>query len=289
MIEVLMILLGLFSVFLLVLRLLGKTVSITNVGEDPRIKNLQDELAEVTKSLQESDRQKTEFLAMLSHELRNPLAPITHSIQIINNSKNDGAVEDAKKVIGRQTDHLVRLVDSLLDTQRIQTGKITIKKSIFPIQESLKTAHEAISLLSQKDHLRVILDMPAEDVLINADRTRLDQVFINIFTNSVRFSQENGHLWVKVNVEGNHINIHFQDDGVGIASDLLPKVCEPFVQGEQTLDRPFGGLGVGLTLVKHMIEAHDGKLTINSSGKDQGTIVIIQLKKSSIAADDRSD
>ena len=235
------------------------------------------ELEEANGRLLEADKAKNEFLAMLSHELRNPLAPISTSLMIIKESQNPHAVRDAKGVMERQVSHLKKLVDDLLDTQRIRHGKIALQKDSFAIQCAVKAAHEAVSAMTTKDDFQIFIDLPEGDIWLNGDQDRIVQVFTNLFNNSIKFARPQGQLVVRVETTPDHVVVHFKDDGCGITADLLPRVCEPYVQGQQGIDRPQGGLGIGLSLVKYIVEAHQGTINISSPGKDRGASVTVRL------------
>ncbi len=253
----------------------AEEVRLVNENLEEMIQKRTVELEDVNRRLLDADRQKNEFLAMLSHELRNPLAPIATSLAIINESTDPVAVGDAKAVMSRQTRHLVKLVDALLDTQRIRLGKFNLEKSAFTFQDAIKTAHEVAAAGKMRPDFRTFIDVPKDDVWFYGDRDRVVQSFVNLFTNAMNFSRPAGSLVVRLELLQDVVIVIFRDDGIGIPEELLPVVFDPFVQGEQGIDRPNGGLGIGLSLVKYVVEAHGGTVRITSPGKDAGVTACV--------------
>ncbi|MDB6161865.1 MAG: histidine kinase [Gammaproteobacteria bacterium] len=210
-------------------------------------------------ALKDVNQRKDEFLAMLAHELRNPLAPIRNAAQILRaHSTEEPELEWARTVIERQTQHLVRLVDDLLDASRIVRGKIVLKKSTMEISELIQHAVDTSQPLirSRRHHLHVTL--PPGSLTIEGDLTRLAQALANLLNNAAKYTDEGGQIWLDVSTDTRDVVLRVRDSGPGIAPTLLPHVFDLFTQAERPLDRAQGGLGVGLTLVKVLIEMHGG-------------------------------
>jgi signal transduction histidine kinase/ActR/RegA family two-component response regulator len=228
--------------------------------------------------LAEADRRKDEFLAMLAHELRNPLAPIPSAIQVLQDfSPADVDLKWARDVIERQVQHLTRLVDDLLDVSRISRGKIILKK------EHIKLAHvvaDAVEIarphLEARKH-QLTVSQPPEPVWLEADATRLAQILSNLLNNAAKYTEKGGQIWLTVAREGEEAVLRVRDTGVGIAAAMLPHVFELFTQADRSLDRSQGGLGIGLTLVRHLVELHGGQVQACSGGLGQGSEFVVRL------------
>ncbi|MCC2959586.1 PAS domain S-box protein [Massilia sp. IC2-278] len=235
------------------------------------------ELRAAQAQLQESDRRKDEFLAMLSHELRNPLAPIRNALFLLD---QPGASHDqmrfAREVIGRQVGQLTRLVDDLLDVNRIAKGKIALQRATLDLGQLLqKTADDYRNVIGGQDR-DFTVSVCDEPLRVDGDETRLVQVLGNLLGNAAKFTPPGGHIALAAVRAGAHVNIHVRDNGAGIAPVLLPHVFEPFTQADQSLARTEGGLGLGLALVKSIIELHGGSVAIEST-PGEGTCVTVVL------------
>jgi PAS domain S-box-containing protein len=228
--------------------------------------------------LQEASRQMSDFVAMLAHELRNPLAPIRNAMQVMAlRGLEDPQLEWCRTVVDRQVAHLGRLVDDLLDVNRVTTGKIQLKCELVPIALVLERALESSSPLIQERKHHVEISFPEEPLLLHADPTRLAQVFLNLLNNAAKYTPANGLIQISGKAEGQNIVVRVRDNGVGIAPDLLPKVFDLFVQGSRSLDRAEGGLGIGLTLVREIVRLHGGSVSVSSAGVQQGTQFTVKL------------
>jgi PAS domain S-box-containing protein len=217
-----------------------------------------------------ADRRKDEFLAMLGHELRNPLAPILTALELMRFREETGG-ERERETIERQTRHLVRLVDDLLDISRITRGKIELRKQRVDLAAAIAHAVEMASpLLEQRNH-HVSIAAPRGLVFVDGDEFRLAQVFQNLLTNAAKYTPSGGSITVRLRLQDDHAIADVEDNGVGIAADVLPTIFEPFVQGAQKLDRSQGGLGIGLTLVRSLAELHGGRVTAYSAGPGHGS------------------
>ncbi|WP_141753367.1 hybrid sensor histidine kinase/response regulator [Duganella sp. HH101] len=226
-----------------------------------------------------SSRIKDEFLAMLGHELRNPLAPIVTALKLMKLRGADTAPEQA--VIERQVEHLVRLVDDLLDVSRIASGKVELRKETVQLAEVLNRAIEMASpLLEQKRH-RLLVDVPS--VRWHGDPARLAQVVSNLLSNAARYTPAGGHITLCTRIRQQTIQIQVTDDGSGIAPALLPHIFDLFVQGNRQLDRAKGGLGIGLALVRNLVQMHGGEVSAYSAGEGRGSTFTITLPDSLVA------
>jgi PAS domain S-box-containing protein len=198
--------------------------------------------------LQEASRQMGEFIAMLAHELRNPLAPIRNALQVMGLRRlGDPQLEWCRDVLDRQVSHLGHLVDDLLDVNRITSGKILLKPEAVDLASVIERAVESSTPLLQQRRHRLEIDLPRTPLVVRADPTRLSQVFLNLLNNAAKYTPEGGVVRIGAAAEGEHAVVRVRDNGVGIASDLLPRIFDLFVQGSRSLDRSEGGLGIGLT------------------------------------------
>jgi signal transduction histidine kinase/CheY-like chemotaxis protein len=209
--------------------------------------------------VQEADRRKNEFLAMLAHELRNPLAPIRNAVHIINGTQvADPTVVWARDVIGRQVDHMSRMVDDLLDVSRIVRGKVAVHMEPLLLSTLCERAVEASGPLLVARQQELTVDIPAEAVIMRGDLVRLSQVLSNLLNNASKFTDPQGKISLSASLQGEGVSITVADSGQGIEAEFLPHIFDLFAQGDQALDRAQGGLGIGLTLVKHLVELHKG-------------------------------
>ncbi|NYE63451.1 signal transduction histidine kinase [Duganella sp. 1224] len=231
-----------------------------------------------------SSRIKDEFLAMLGHELRNPLAPIVTALKLMKLRGQAGDTGQEQAVIQRQVDHLVRLVDDLLDVSRIASGKVELRKETVALAEVLNKAVEMASpLLEQKQH-RLLVDVPT--VRWHGDPARLAQVVSNLLSNAARYTPAGGHVTLATRVKGGTVQIQVTDDGNGIPAQLLPHIFDLFVQGNRQLDRAKGGLGIGLALVRNLVQMHGGQVSAYSAGEGRGSTFTITLPDSVVAEAD---
>jgi PAS domain S-box-containing protein len=229
-------------------------------------------------ALQEVNQRKDEFLAMLAHELRNPLTPIRNAGQILRlYAKGHPRLEWVRAVIERQSRHLTRLVDDLLDVSRIVRGQIAFEKSVVELNEVVHHALETSRHLLRERRQELTVSLPSESLRIDADLTRLAQVLANLLINAAKYTPEGGSIWLEAERHDEEIVLRVRDTGVGIASSLLPRVFDLFTQGARTLDRAQGGLGIGLTLVKRIVEMHGGTVEARSAGPGAGSEFIVRL------------
>jgi signal transduction histidine kinase/CheY-like chemotaxis protein len=239
------------------------------------------DLANARRDAEGANRAKDEFLAMLGHELRNPLAPILTALQLM--SIRDAAETTAKEraVIDRQVRHLMRLVDDLLDVSRIARGKIELSRENVELSRIVAQAVEMASPLLEERRHTLILSVPRTGLVINGDVTRLSQVIQNLLTNAAKYTEPGGQIHVRARRVEQSIELVVQDNGVGIPADMLPHVFDLFVQGRQSADRSKGGLGLGLTLVQTLVGLHNGTVEARSDGANHGSQFIVRLPPAS--------
>ncbi|MHB8623960.1 MAG: hybrid sensor histidine kinase/response regulator [Sulfuricaulis sp.] len=227
-------------------------------------------------ALRASDRDKDEFLAILAHELRNPLAPLRNGLQIMELAKNDGVmVAEVRQMMVRQLGHMVRLIDDLLDLSRVTQGKIELRKEQFDLALVIRDAVETSRpLIEAYDHKLSVL-LPRTPILLNADRTRLTQVFANLLNNSAKYTHQGGHIQLIVVSQDTEIVVRVIDDGIGIAADVLPRIFNILTQGQRMQAR--SGLGIGLSVVRGLVELHGGFVEAHSDGHGKGSEFIVHL------------
>ncbi len=230
-----------------------------------------------TARLTEADQRKDEFLATLAHELRNPLAPIRFALEALKVDAPSAIAARAREVIDRQVGQLVRLVDDLLDVSRITANKIQLRREPLDISRLMAIAAEAISPLATAAGQTLHVQPSSGPTLVDGDGARLVQVFTNVLQNAVKFTPRGGHIWFTADKESHEVVVRIRDTGVGIAADVLPRVFDMFHQAEPILERTTGGLGIGLTLARRLVEMQDGQIVIRSDGPGHGTEVEIRL------------
>jgi PAS domain S-box-containing protein len=239
------------------------------------------DITEIKKSedaLKEADRRKDEFLATLAHELRNPLAPLSNGLQIMQLAQqNPHAIEQARNMMERQLRHMVRLVDDLLEVSRISSGKIVLRTERTDIATVLHSAVETSRPFIEEAKHEFIVSLPSEPLELDADVTRLAQVFANLLNNAAKYTDPCGRVQIKAERQGPHVVVRVKDNGIGIPSEALPQVFEMFAQADQSIEKSRGGLGVGLTLAKHLVTMHDGAIEARSDGPGKGSEFIVRL------------
>jgi PAS domain S-box-containing protein len=250
----------------------GQTVGLVVVFQDITERKLHEQ------ALRDADRRKDEFLAMLAHELRNPLAPIRNSLNILRlMSQSDPAVEQVGQMMERQVNHMVRLVDDLLEVSRITRGKIELRLELVEVAGVVRSAVETSQpLISAAGH-QLAVSIPPEPLTVHADPVRLSQVISNLLNNSAKYTETGGQIWLTVRREDDHVAISVRDTGIGIAPEMLPNVFQLFTQVDRDSARAQGGLGIGLTLVKSLTEMHGGEVHAHSAGPGQGSEFVIRL------------
>jgi signal transduction histidine kinase/DNA-binding response OmpR family regulator len=236
--------------------------------------------ARLYKELENADRQKNEFLSMLAHELRNPLAPIRNAAEVIRLSAPEHTrLQWAREVIDRQLAHLVRLVDDLLDVSRITRGKIRLQRGPVDVAEVARVAVEASRPLIEKHGHALDVSLPAHPVEVDGDPARLTQVLTNLLNNAAKYTEDGGRIGLAVGPAGDDVVVRVKDNGVGIPPEMLTAVFDLFTQADRSLDRSQGGLGVGLTLVKRLVELHAGTVAAHSDGAGKGSEFVVRLPR----------
>jgi signal transduction histidine kinase len=234
------------------------------------------EIAEA--ELREADRRKDAFIATLAHELRNPLAPVRNAVQILQMA---GAVEAdaqrARTIIARQVAVMARLIDDLMDVSRINRGHIELRREPVELGRVLELAIEATRPHIQEFAHELTIEQPDLPVVLEADVTRLSQVFVNLLTNAAKYTERGGRIGITVRCEDGEVHVGVTDNGIGIPESQLESVFEMFAQVEDALSRSRGGLGIGLSLVKHLVELHGGRVAARSEGRGQGSTFTVSL------------
>lgn len=237
-----------------------------------------EELARANDALREADRRKDEFLATLAHELRNPLAPIRNSLEILSLAGDaPDAVRAQRERIERQVGHLQRLIEDLLDVSRITTGKMRLQTEPLALGEALEVALEASAPALGRAGVAVEVRAPDEPVRLVGDRVRLAQVFTNLLVNAAKFTESGGRVTVSVSVAGGTVSVAVADTGVGFPPELGPALFDLFTQGDRSLNRSQSGLGIGLALVRRLAEMHGGTATAASAGPGTGATFTVTL------------
>lgn len=248
-----------------VTRIVGNVVDIT-------------EQKRAEQALADANRRKDEFLSMLAHELRNPLAPICNALEIMRLCPpNDPRAFETRNLIDRNVSRLTRLVDDLLDVSRITLGKIRLKEDSIQLGSIVHEAVEiSLPLIESREH-RLSLNPAKEPLFVRGDATRLTQVVANVLNNAAKYTDNGGQIWVTLAREGNEAVLRVRDTGVGIGPEMIDCLFDPFTQADRSLDRSEGGLGIGLTVVRRLVELHGGKVSVQSDGPGQGSEFIIRL------------
>ena len=230
------------------------------------------------RALREADRHKDEFLAMLAHELRNPLAPIRNAVHVLGLMElAEPRVRWAQEIIERQVNHLARLVDDLLDASRIARGKIILKRETIEFAVLAEHVIQSARLLAENKGHRLAVRLPDQAVQLDGDPVRLSQLLLNLLDNAVKYTPDGGQIEFAARLDGQEIEISVRDNGMGITAELLPRVFDLFQQDERKLDRANGGLGIGLTLVQHLAGMHGGWVEAYSAGPGLGSTFTVRL------------
>jgi signal transduction histidine kinase len=239
---------------------------------------LRDLLQQRSQELTEANRQKDEFLATLAHELRNPLAPIRNAVHIVQlKSHPDPEVQWGLEVIDRQLQQMIRLIDDLLDLSRITRNTLDLRKERVDLGEVLQVAVETSRPLIEEGGQEFVVTPPPEPIDLDADPIRLAQVISNLLNNAAKYTERGGHIWLTAERQGSEAVVTVRDTGIGIPAEMLPRIFEMFMQVDRSLERPQGGLGVGLTLVKRILDLHGGTITAHSDGPGTGSTFSIRL------------
>ncbi|MFL5243138.1 MAG: ATP-binding protein [Gemmataceae bacterium] len=249
----------------------GKVIGAVNILVDITERKRDEE------ALKESDRRKSEFLAMLSHELRNPLAPLRNGMQILRLTRADGEADKPLSIMERQLEQMVHLIDDLLDLSRIANGKIELRKCGMDLVLAVKDAVETSRPLILERRHKLTVGLPPKPVWVDGDRNRLAQVFANLLNNSARYTEPGGHIRLAVEQQGSDVVVSVKDDGAGIPEEKVDAIFEMFTQVDRDLERSQGGLGIGLNLVRGLVEMHGGRVEACSDGPGKGSEFIVRL------------
>ncbi len=256
-----------------------RTAVTTWQGRPAYLASLRDitERKRAEEALREADRRKDEFLAMLAHELRNPLAAINNAVNVASRTASPADQAWSREVIGHQCRHLGRLVDDLLDVSRITRGKIQLRRERVELAPILERACEAVRpLIDERGHVLFAPRVPF-GIWLDADPARLEQVVINLLANAAKYTEPGGRIALSACLEGAEVVVRVTDNGVGLPAEAIPRMFELFAQGERTLARSEGGLGIGLTLVRSLVELHGGSVTATSPGPGLGSTFTVRL------------
>jgi PAS domain S-box-containing protein len=231
------------------------------------------------RALLEADRQKNEFLATLAHELRNPLAPIRNSLNVLRLTRGDvPAAERVRETMERQVNHLVRLVDDLLDIARITAGKLELRREPTEIASIIRSAVETSRPLIDAQRHQLSITLPAQPLTVEADPVRLSQVVANLLNNAAKYTESGGQIWLTVSCEAGEVVISVRDTGIGIRADMLPVVMDMFTRTDRGRTHSQDGLGIGLALVKRLVELHGGRVEATSEGDGRGSEFTVRLR-----------
>jgi signal transduction histidine kinase/ActR/RegA family two-component response regulator len=237
-----------------------------------------DDRKRMEEALKEADQRKDQFLAMLAHELRNPLAPISNAVQIMKVQGLKGPNFDwSVKVIEDQVKHMTRMIDDLLDVSRITRGKVVLQKEPVELETVVSLAVEASRPLIEDCQHRLTVALPERPVPLEVDAARMAQVLSNLLNNAAKYTDEGGEIALSAERDGRDVLIRVRDNGTGIAPELLPHIFDMFTQADQTLSRSRGGLGIGLTLVRSLVEMHHGRVAVHSRGPGLGSEFTVRL------------
>lgn len=256
----------------------GKIVGASKIGRDIS------QQKQIEAERQEADRRKDEFLAMLAHELRNPIASINGAAQLLGKLETESELEWAKDVIQKQIKHLSRLIDDLLDVSRITRGKISLRKEVLNLSPIVSGAVETVRQLIEDRKHELVVSLAPGALRVEGDPMRLEQILVNLLTNAAKYTESGGKISLSATHDQDSIVIQVRDNGLGIAPELLPRIFDPFTQGDRSAARTEGGLGIGLTLAKQLAEMHGGEITADSAGLSQGSEFTLRLPAAKAAA-----
>jgi len=247
--------------------LLGLVVTLTDINARK----------EAEEQLYQADRRKDEFLATLAHELRNPLAPLQNALKIMDMSDDRARRQQAKDIMTRQLAQMIRLVDDLMDVSRITRNMIELKKDVLNLSEVMEYAIETSRPLMEERGHQFSVTLPSRPVYVDADMTRLAQIFSNLLNNAAKYTPNEGRISMSSEINGNTARVTIADNGIGIASSMQSRIFEMFTQADTSIERSYGGLGIGLTLVKNLLALHGGTIEVRSEGLGHGSAFTVSL------------
>ncbi len=241
---------------------------------EPDAHRLQKQVAQ----LLEQDQRKNEFLATLAHELRNPLSAMRNGLQLLRLASDDPAMLiHARAILNRQVEQMVRLVDDLLDASRINSNRVELRKEWVELATVIKSAVETSRPAIESARHELTVNLPSQPVLLDADPLRLAQALSNLLNNSAKYTEAGGCISLTAEQEGDQVTIRVRDTGIGISGDVLPHLFKMFVQATRSVERSQGGLGIGLSVVKGLVEMHGGTVEASSEGPGKGSVFIVRL------------
>ncbi len=256
----------------------NQPVAQCNIRDISERSRLERQTQEHALALADLHRRKDEFLAMLSHELRNPLSPILNAVNLLRLQGGENVIQkQARSIIERQVGQLSRLIDDLLEVSRITTGRVHLQQERMDMRGIMERAVETVRPLIDRRRHELSVSLPSEPVWLHADTTRMEQVVVNLLNNAAKYTDEGGHIWLTIQQEGDYAVLRVRDSGVGIAPELLPRIFDLFTQASRSLDRSQGGLGIGLSLVKQLVEMHGGTVAAQSAGFGSGSEFVVRL------------
>ncbi|AWM35598.1 Autoinducer 2 sensor kinase/phosphatase LuxQ [Gemmata obscuriglobus] len=248
------------------------------IGSAVERKRLETELRLRAKELADADRRKDEFLAMLAHELRNPLAPVRNAVYVLQSTKSDDPdVARLTGILGRQVGQMAHLVDDLLDVSRLTSGKVTLHRERVALADAIARAVETARPLIESRRHELIVSVPPDPIPLDADPTRLTQIFGNLLNNAAKYTDPGGRIELSAAREGGGAVVRVRDNGIGLSPEMLLRAFDLFTQEPRTLDRAQGGLGIGLTLVRNLVELHGGSVEAHSAGPGRGSEFVVRL------------
>jgi PAS domain S-box-containing protein len=257
----------------------GQIIGASKIARDiTERKQAEEALSEAVEALQAADRRKDEFLAVLAHELRNPLAPLRNGLQVMRLAAGDAAmVARTRDMMDRQLSHMVRLIDDLLDVSRIRSNKMELRRSRVLLADVVSSAVETARPALEAAGQELTVALPPEPVYLEADLTRLAQAFGNLLNNSAKYMERGGRVWLAATRQADEVIVTIRDTGIGIPADALPTIFDLFSQVDRSLERSAGGLGIGLALVKGLVEMHGGTVEAASPGQGRGSTFTVRL------------
>jgi PAS domain S-box-containing protein len=257
----------------------GRVIGASKIARDiTERKAAEAALRAALEALREADRRKDEFIALLAHELRNPLAPLRNGLEVMRLASGDAqAVAKSRDIMDRQLSHMVRLIDDLLDVSRISRNKMELRRSRVLLADVVSSAVETARPALEAAGHELTVSLPPEPIHLDADLTRLAQVFGNLLNNSAKYTERGGHVWLTATREGGQVSVAVRDTGIGIPAFALPKIFDMFSQVDRSIERSTGGLGIGLALVKGLVEMHGGTVEAASPGQGKGSTFNVRL------------
>ena len=257
---------------------IASSIAVYVQHRDRIAKRHEQELRDHAAKLRDADRRKNEFLAVLAHELRNPLAPILNTVELLKLVETaDANVRQANGIIERQVKQMVRLVDDLLDLTRVAEGKIELRRTTFDLAAAVARAIQTVAPLFDAQNHQLSASLPTEPLRMEGDQDRIVQVLVNLLTNSGKYTESGGRIHLTAAREEGEVVLRVRDNGVGIEEEMLSRVFDMFTQIDHSLPRSRGGLGIGLTLVRQLVELHNGRVTAHSEGPGKGSEFIVRL------------